>query len=208
MRPVIEAIAIGGSAGALDALSMILPALPPAFPLPIVIVLHIPPGRPSYLPEVLGSMCALRVKEAEDKEPLERGTVYTAPSDYHLLVEKQRVLSLSVDEPVLFSRPAIEVLFDSAADAFGSRMAGVLLAGGSEDGARGLAQIKRAGGLALVQAPSTAAVRTMPQAALDLGVVDHSLAPEALGTFLAKLGEQPISLLESGHGTVQNSDRR
>jgi len=208
MEPAIEAIAIGGSAGALDALSHILPALPPTFPVPIVLVLHIPPSRPSYLPEVLGSMCALRVKEAEDKEPLVAGTVYTAPPDYHLLVEKQRVLSLSVDDPVLFSRPAIEVLFESAADAFGPHLMGVLLAGGSADGARGLARIKRAGGLALVQAPSSAAVRTMPQAAIDLGIVDHALAPDALGTFLAKLGEQPISLSESSHGTVQNSDRR
>jgi two-component system chemotaxis response regulator CheB len=208
MAPRIEAIAIGGSAGALDALSQILPALPATFPVPIVLVVHIPPGRPNYLPEVLGSMCALRVKEAEDKEPLERGTVYTAPSDYHLLVEKQRVLSLSVDEPVLYSRPAIEVLFDSAADAFGEHLAGVLLAGGSEDGARGLAHIKLAGGITLVQAPSTAPVRTMPQAALNLGIVDHALAPDALGTFLAKLGEQPISLAESSHGTVQDSDRR
>jgi two-component system, chemotaxis family, protein-glutamate methylesterase/glutaminase len=192
MEPLIEAIAIGGSAGALDALGRILPALPPTFPVPIVLVLHIPPGKPNYLPEVLGAMCALRVKEAEDKEPLERGILYTAPADYHLLVEKQRVLSLSIDEPVLFSRPAIEVLFDSAADAYGENMAGVLLAGASEDGVRGLAHIKRAGGLTLVQAPDTAAVRMMPQAALDLGVVDHALAPDALGSFLAKLGEQPL----------------
>jgi two-component system chemotaxis response regulator CheB len=194
----IEAITIGGSAGALEALGAILPALPHGFALPIVVVLHIPPNKPSYLPEVLGSMCALPVKEAEDKEPISRGTVYVAPPDYHVLIEKQRCLSLSVDAPVHYSRPAIEVLFESAADAYSGHVAGVLLAGGSADGALGLARIKRAGGLALVQAPHTAAVRTMPQAALDLGDVDHALSPDALGVFLAKLGEQSGETLEVG----------
>lgn len=195
---LIEAIAIGGSAGALDALAAILPALPRAFAAPIALVLHIPSGKPSYLIEVLGSMCALHVKEAEDKEPLEAGTVYVAPPDYHLLVEKHRCLSLSVDAPVLYSRPAIDVLFDTAADAYGPKLAGVLLAGGNQDGAAGLARIKRAGGVTLVQAPDSAVVRTMPQAAIDLGVVDHGLAPGALGIFLAKLGEQTLSRSEVG----------
>lgn len=194
----IEAIAIGGSAGALEALSAILPALPHGFPLPIVVVLHIPPNKPSYLPEVLGSMCALPVKEAEDKEPLAPGVVYVAPPDYHVLIEKQHCLSLSVDAPVHYSRPAIEVLFESAADAYSDRVAGVLLAGGSADGALGLARIKRAGGLALVQAPHTAAVRTMPDAAIQLGEVDHALSPNALGVFLAKLGEQSVASSEVG----------
>lgn len=197
MKP-IEAIAIGGSAGALEALGAILPALPKGFPLPIVVVLHIPPNKPSYLADVLGSMCALPVKEAEDKEPFAPGAVYVAPPDYHVLIEKQRCLSLSVDAPVLFSRPAIDVLFESAADAYGERLVGVLLAGGSADGALGLARIKRAGGIALVQAPHTAAVRTMPEAALNLGDVDHALSPNALGVFLAKLGEQSVASLEVG----------
>lgn len=194
----IEAITIGGSAGALEALGMILPALPQRYRLPIVLVLHIPPSKPSYLAEVLGSMCALPVKEAEDKEPLAPGAVYVAPPDYHLLIEKQRCLSLSVDDPVHYSRPAIDVLFESAADALRGQVAGVLLAGGSEDGARGLAQIKRAGGIALVQAPGTAAVRTMPDAALQLADVDHALSPNALGVYLAKLGEQPVASSEVG----------
>lgn len=198
MQPTIQAIAIGGSAGALEALGAILPALPHGFPMPIMVVLHIPPNKPSYLSEVLGSMCALTVKEAEDKEPLQPGAVYVAPPDYHLLVEKQHCLSLSVDSPVLYSRPAIDVLFDSAADAYGPGLAGVLLAGGSEDGARGLARIKRAGGLALVQAPETAAVRTMPDAALQLANVDHALSPHAIGVFLAKLGGQSVPISEVG----------
>jgi two-component system chemotaxis response regulator CheB len=194
----LDAITIGGSAGALEALAAILPALPGGYPLPIVLVLHIPPSKPSYLADVLGSMCALRVKEAEDKEPLSPGAVYVAPPDYHVLIEKRRCLSLSVDAPVHYSRPAIDVLFESAADAYGERVAGVLLAGGSADGALGLARIKRAGGLALVQAPETAAVRTMPDAALDVCDVDHALSPNALGALLAKLGEKSVASLEVG----------
>jgi two-component system chemotaxis response regulator CheB len=194
----IEAITIGGSAGALEALSEILPALPTGFALPIVVVIHIPPNKQSYLPDVLGSMCALPVKEAEDKEPLSPGTIYVAPPDYHVLIEKRHCLSLSVDAPVHYSRPAIDVLFDSAADAYGERVAGVLLAGGSADGALGLARITRAGGLALVQAPHTATVRTMPEAALGLGNVDHALAPNALGAYLAELGGHSHLSLEVG----------
>jgi two-component system chemotaxis response regulator CheB len=194
----VEAITIGGSAGALEALATILPAIPPGFALPIVLVLHIPPNKPSYLPEVLGSMCALPVKEAEDKEPLSPGAMYVAPPDYHVLIEKRRCLSLSVDAPVHYSRPAIDVLFESAADAYGGRVAGVLLAGASSDGALGLARIRRAGGLALVQAPETAAVRTMPDSALELGEVNHALSPNALGVLLAKLGERSVASLEVG----------
>jgi two-component system chemotaxis response regulator CheB len=197
MSPATEAIVIGGSAGALEALTAILPALPKSYALPLLVVLHIPAHKPSYLTDVLGTHCALRVKEAEDKEDLAPGTVYVAPPDYHLLVEKRRHLSLSADEPVLFSRPAIDVLFESAADAYGPALAGVLLAGGNEDGARGLARIKRAGGTTIVQAPRTAAVRTMPDAALALAPIDHTLTPSELGLFLAKLGEKPLGLTEA-----------
>jgi two-component system chemotaxis response regulator CheB len=197
MSQAIEAIAIGGSAGALDALTAILPMLPAAYAMPCMLVLHIPANKPSYLPEVLGTRCALRVKEAEDKEDLAPGTLYVAPPDYHLLVEKRRCVSLSVDEPVLFSRPSIDVLFESAADAYGPALAGVLLAGGNDDGARGMASIKRAGGITVVQAPRSAAIRTMPDAALALGSIDYTLTPSELGMFLAKLGEKPLGLTEA-----------
>jgi len=190
MTPIIEAIAIGGSAGALDALAAILPALPRGLSVPIVLVLHIPAGQSSHLSEVLGAQCALRVKEAEDKEPLAPGVLYVAPPDYHVLIEKSRCLALSVDEPVLYSRPAIDVLFDSAADAYRQGLIGVLLAGSSEDGAHGLLKIKRAGGLGLVQAPETESARAMPEAAIRLGAVDHVLSPSALGAFLATLNER------------------
>jgi two-component system chemotaxis response regulator CheB len=183
----VKAIVVGGSAGALDALSQILPALPAGFSIPIALVLHVHPGKPSYLAPLLANRCQLTVKEAEDKEPLAPATIYVAPPNYHLLVEPRRCLSLSVDDPVLFSRPAIDVLFESAADAYGAELAGLLLTGGSEDGARGLAEIKRKGGLTIVQAPSTASVPTMPQAALRLAPVDQVLPLREIGPYLAQL---------------------
>jgi two-component system chemotaxis response regulator CheB len=179
---------MGGSAGALDALHRILPALPAGFPIPLALVVHVHPSKPSHLARVLGAHCALTVKEAEDKEPIAPAMLYLAPPNYHLLVERRGCFSLSVDDPVLFSRPAIDVLFESAADAFGPALAGLLLTGGSEDGARGLAEIKRRGGLTVVQDPSTASVPTMPEAALRLATIDHVLPPAEIGLFLAWLG--------------------
>jgi two-component system, chemotaxis family, protein-glutamate methylesterase/glutaminase len=187
MTDGIRAIVVGGSAGALDALSEILPALPTCFPIPIALVLHVHPNKPSYLAAVLRARCALTVKEAEDKEPLAPQTLYVAPPNYHLLVERRGCFSLSVDDAVLFSRPAIDVLFESAADAFGPTVVGVLLTGASADGARGLAEIKRKGGLTIVQAPSTASVPTMPEAALRLAAIDYVLPPAEIGQFLARL---------------------
>jgi two-component system chemotaxis response regulator CheB len=188
----VQAIVAGGSAGAIEALRTILPALPADFPIPIAITLHVHPNKPSHLAQVLGMRCALVVKEAEDKEPLLPCTVYLAPPNYHLLLETQRCFSLSVDDPVLFSRPAIDVLFDSAADAFGPALVGLLLTGGSEDGARGLARIGRAGGVTLVQAPSTAAVPFMPEAALRLSTPDHVLPLDEIGPFLARLDQRRL----------------
>ncbi|HMI91037.1 MAG TPA: chemotaxis protein CheB [Polyangiales bacterium] len=184
----IAAIAMGGSAGAFEALARILPALPAEFPLPIALVLHIPADKPSRVPAVLAAKCALRVKEAEDKEPLAPATLYVAAPGYHLLVERTRCLAFSVDEPVRFSRPSIDVLFESAADAYGPALVGVLLSGASEDGARGLACIKRAGGTAVVQSPESASSTAMPLAGLRSSAVDFTLPPERLGPWLAQLG--------------------
>jgi len=188
MSPLnVQMIVAGGSAGALDALSLMLLALPRDFAVPVAVVLHLHPGKPSYLPQVLATKCALRVKEAEDKEPLSPATVYIAPPNYHLLVERNRCFALSVDDPVLFSRPAIDVLFESAADALGAATLGVLLSGGNDDGARGLDRIARTGGITLVQSPESAAVPTMPEAALRRNSVHRVLSPADLGTFLAQL---------------------
>lgn len=162
----IQAIVIGASAGAVDALLQILPALPKNYVLPLMIVVHLRPDSESTLAELLASRCQIAVKEAEDKEPIRAGTAYLAPPNYHLLVEPDFRLSLSSDEPVLFSRPSIDVLFESAADAYGSELAGIILTGGNSDGARGLQAIEAAGGLVFVQTPSSAGTSAMPQAAL------------------------------------------
>lgn len=183
----VEAIVIGGSAGALEALGALLPALPADLAAPVLLVLHLPARRPSLLGEVLAARTRLRVKEAEDKEPLAPGTLYLACPDYHLLVERDRRLALSVDDPVHFSRPSIDVLFESAADAFGPALVGVLLSGANEDGAAGLARIAARGGRALAQTPETAQVPTMPEAGLRRAAPCAALSPAALGAHLTNL---------------------
>jgi two-component system, chemotaxis family, protein-glutamate methylesterase/glutaminase len=177
-------IAIGASAGALDALLALLPPLPRTFPLPIVVAVHVPPDRESGLPPVLARECRVSVVEAEDKMPLLAGQVAFAPPDYHLLVEAHGALALSTEPPVQYSRPSIDVLFESVADGFGPRAFGILLSGANADGALGLAAIARAGGLSWVQSPWTARVRTMPDAALASG--PHlTLDPDTMGAALA-----------------------
>lgn len=162
----VEAIVIGGSAGALDALAVLLPALPPDAAVPVALVVHVPPTRPSLLAAVLAAKSAIPVQEAEDKEPVAPGRVYVAPPGYHLLIERKRTFALSTDELLYYSRPAIDVLFESAAEAYGEGLAGIVLTGASEDGARGLAAIDRNGGIAVVQAPEAAMARQMPDAAI------------------------------------------
>ena len=146
-----EAIVIGASAGALEALSNLLPALPSDFRLPILVVVHLPADKTSVFAELIRARCRIGVREAEDKEPIEPGVAYFAPPDYHLLVEQDKRLSLSDDEPVLFSRPSIDVLFESAADAYGDGLIGVVLTGANSDGANGLKAVVEAGGVAVVQ---------------------------------------------------------
>ncbi|RYG25240.1 chemotaxis protein CheB [bacterium] len=179
---------VGASAGAVEALSSILPALPPGFRCPVVVVVHMPPDRSSLLVALFAQKCRVEVKEAEDKEPLQAGTVYFAPPDYHLLVEPDKRLSLSADAPVLFSRPSIDVLFESAADAYGERLLGIVLSGANSDGARGLRMVCESGGSALVQEPSTALCPTMPQAALEACSGAAAATPDEIGAFLVSLG--------------------
>lgn len=164
--PAIEAIAIGASAGGVEALGVLLQGLPQPFAPAVLAVLHLPPDKPSLLPEVLQARCRLPVREALDKEPVRPGCVYLAPPDYHLLVEKEKTLALSRDAPVFFSRPSIDVLFESAAEAFGPLLLGIVLTGANSDGARGLRAIRGAGGHAWVQAPQDALAAAMPAAAI------------------------------------------
>ena len=160
------AVVIGASAGAVEALSALLPSLPAQYPLPIIIVVHIPPDKKSALVDLFRIRCAMQVREAEDKEPISAATIYFAPPDYHLLIEMDKALSLSSDEPVLFSRPSIDVLFESAADAFGAGLAAIVLSGANQDGAKGLRAAVEAGGTAIIQDPDEAFASAMPMAAM------------------------------------------
>jgi two-component system chemotaxis response regulator CheB len=165
-RRPIEAVVVGGSAGSVSALGRLLPGLPATFP-PVLVVVHVPPSAPSLWVEIFAARCAMRVREAEAYEAIERGSIYFAPADYHLLVEPDRRCALSVEPPVNFSRPAIDVLFESAADVYGAGLVGVVLTGASRDGAEGLRAVHAAGGVTLIEDPVTAEVETMPRAALD-----------------------------------------
>jgi len=187
----IGAVVIGTSAGGVEALSVLLPALPATFRSPVFIVLHLPRERPSLLVDIFRPRCARPVREAEDKEPVEDGTVYFAAPDYHLLIEEGPRLALSVDEPVHFSRPSIDVLFESAADLFGPRLLGIILTGGSEDGARGLEAVHRAGGVTVVQQPDTAQVPLMTQSAIKRSPVDLVLPLEEIAALLRTLDSDP-----------------
>lgn len=159
-------VVIGASAGAVQALLALLEALPLTGRFAVLVAVHVPPDRSNFLVPLLAARCALRVKEAEDKEPIEAGVVYFAPSDYHLLVEQDGHLALSSDEPVNYARPALDVLFESAADAGAPGLTGIILTGANDDGAAGLAAVARAGGEVIVETPDTAYARTMPEAAL------------------------------------------
>ena len=183
----IAGVVIGTSAGGIDALSEILPALPAGLHAPVFVVIHLPRERRSLLPELFSARCQVPVVEADDKEPIEAGTVYFAPPDYHLLIDEGPSLALSADEPVHFSRPAIDVLFESAADRYGVGLLGVILTGANEDGAAGLAAVQRAGGLTVVQEPSTAQAPLMTQSALKLVTADMILPLSEIATLLASL---------------------
>jgi two-component system, chemotaxis family, protein-glutamate methylesterase/glutaminase len=183
-----EAVVIGASAGALDALSTILPALPAAYALPVMVVVHLPPDKHSILVDLLQTKCAIRIREAGDKEPILAGNVYLAPPDYHLLVETGRTLALSSGEPVLYSRPSIDVLFETAADAYGAGLIGIVLTGANKDGAKGLKAIGTAGGTAIVQDPLSASASAMPQAAIDAWPDARVLSLEQITVYLRETG--------------------
>jgi two-component system chemotaxis response regulator CheB len=181
---VYEIICVGASWGGLDAVGRLLADLRAGIDLPVVVAQH---RHASSTPGGLADLLRLRVKrpvvDAEDKMAIERGKVYIAPPDYHLLVERGS-FALSVDERVQFARPSIDVLFESAAYAYGPGVIGIILTGANEDGAAGLATIKRRGGVALVQDPAGAVRRTMPEAAIAATVADAVLPLEEIGAFL------------------------
>ncbi|MCU9947277.1 chemotaxis protein CheB [Pseudomonas solani] len=182
-----DAVVVGASAGGVEALLTVFSGLPADYALPLVCVLHLPESRDSLLADLFARRLALRVKEAEDKESLRPGTLYFAAPGYHLSIERDRSLSFSREEPLHYSRPSIDVLFESAADCFQERLVGVLLTGANQDGAAGLAAIKQGGGLTVVQDPLEAQVPTMPEAALASHVPDHILPLRGIRALLAQL---------------------
>ena len=183
-----ELVVIGASVGGLEAVGRVLAGLPEGFALPIAVAQHrAPSSADGDLPSMWQRETALRVCEPEDKTPIAPGTVYVAPADYHLMVETRGQFALSTDAPVLWARPSIDVLFQTAADAYGEGVIGVILTGASHDGSAGLSAIRRRGGCALVQKPSTAECDVMPSAALAATNVNHVLELGEVGRILAAL---------------------
>lgn len=183
------AVVIGASAGAVQALSEVLPRLPADFPAPILIVVHVP-AAPSGLTALFAAKCAMTVIEPDDKESILPGHIYFAPPGYHLLVEQDFSVALSADEPVLFSRPSIDVLFESAAESFAERLLCIVLTGANEDGARGAALIEKASGTVLVEDPVTAYAATMPSAALARCSAARALSLDAITDYLLSVEAQ------------------
>ncbi|ALM86338.1 chemotaxis protein CheB [Bordetella sp. N] len=191
----VELVTIGASAGGVEVLSTLLTALPADFPAAVAIVLHIPPDRDSLLPALFAPRCALPVKEVEDKAPIEAGTVYFAAPDYHMLVEPDGSFALSQDEAVNYSRPSIDLLFESAAVAYRERLLAIVLTGGSADGASGLKTVREMGGRAWVQDPASADAPAMPGFAIERAGADLVTGPAALARSLAALAHTipPVS---------------
>jgi two-component system, chemotaxis family, protein-glutamate methylesterase/glutaminase len=181
-----ELLLIGGSAGSLEAILEFLPGLPRSAELAIVMVLHRKSGE-SLLTEVLSGKTSWQVKEAEEKERIEPGTIYVAASDYHLLIEQDKTFSLDYSEKVNYSRPSIDVTFDTAAEVYGASVIALLLSGANQDGTEGLQRIKEAGGYVMVQCPDEAVVRYMPQHALEQVAVDKVISIDKLPALLQQL---------------------
>jgi two-component system chemotaxis response regulator CheB len=180
---LFEAVVIGSSAGGIHALSSVLAALPSEFPLPIIIVQHLHPHSDSYLAHILGTKCDLKVKQADEKETI-TNAVYIAPPNYHLLIEEDRSLSLSIDKHVNFARPSVDVLFESAIYAYQDKLIAIILTGANNDGCQGVKNIKENGGYVIVQEPTTAEADAMPKAAIAATKVDKILPLEQIGPYL------------------------
>jgi two-component system chemotaxis response regulator CheB len=187
-------VAIGTSWGGLLAMSRLLSELPAEFPIPIVIVQHRSKDSDRLLSQLLQDSTPLTVCEVEDKDLLEPGKVHVAPADYHVMIERG-YLSLTVEEPVRYSRPSIDVMFTSAGDTYGKEAIGVVLTGANEDGARGLAHIVRRGGKALIQSPKTAEIPIMPEAAVRAVPTAEVLPLGQIGKRLVELSQETASRL-------------
>lgn len=187
VNPYCELMVIGGSAGSLEVIITALPQLRTGLPFAILIVLHRGSDPDPVLPSLLAAKTNIPVKEVEEKEPVRAGTIYIAPADYHLLIEKDLTFSLDYSEKVNFSRPSIDVTFEVAAEVYGNKLTCLLLSGGNTDGTGGLATVIKAGGLAVVQNPLSASVPMMPQHALSSLPINCVLNTEEVATFINNL---------------------
>ena len=194
----VEIIALLASAGGLKAISVVLAALPRDFPVPIVIVQHLSPRQPSLMAEILSRRTALRVTQAQEGEALRPAHVYLAPPDHHLLVTRQRTISLTLTEKVHHVRPSGDVLFESVAACYGAGAVAVILTGGDGDGATGLLAVKDAGGLTIAQDEASSESFSMPRTAIETGGVGHILALEDIAPML-------LSLVASGYAVPLTS---
>ncbi len=195
---LLRAVVIGVSAGGIEALTRILPLLPDDFAAPILVVQHMGPDSDSFLAKHFDSLCRVRVKEAEDLEEVVDGVVYIAPPDYHLMIEDDETIVLSVDEKVNYARPSIDVLFESAADVYGSEFVGIVLTGANNDGSQGVKTIKERGGLVIVQDPASAYMKAMPESAILATDIDYVLPLEDIGSLLLQLFDEKNDLKNTG----------
>lgn len=185
--PGYKAVVIGASAGGLSALTRVLEKLPANFALPIMVVQHRSKDERGLLEEVLQEKCNIRVTQANEKEEIGGNSVYIAPPDYHLLVESDMTFSLTTDDKVNFSRPSIDVLFETAAEVYRRTLIGIVLTGANSDGRRGIEAIRRCGGLTIAQDPAEAEFPAMPQASISSGAVTRVLSLNDIRAFLLTL---------------------
>ena len=190
-----NAIVIGTSAGGIEALKTILKKISKPLPLPIIIVQHLSPRHESYLPAILSHESGHHVKEVDEKEKLVKGWVYVAPPNYHVIIEKDGTLSLTVEKRVSYARPSIDLLFESAADAYREKLIGVILTGANHDGASGMKCIKDYGGHTVVQEPKGAYAAQMPSSALGKITPDAILDLESIGTYIDRLINTEVGTL-------------
>lgn len=181
-----RAIVIGLSSGGMDALNYLFSALPRTFATPVIIVQHIGPRSSSEWVQWFSEKYSLPISEAGEKEPVLPKHIYVAPPNYHLLIETDKTFSLTIDERVNFARPSIDVLFESAADAYGKHLTGIVLTGANSDGALGLHYIHKQGGCTIIQDPATAAAPAMPASVLRIFQPDYILPLEEIAALLIK----------------------
>ncbi len=184
-----KAIVIGSSAGGLQALKTIFSAFDEDFSIPVIVVQHISPHSDNYITTYLNRICKIKVKEANEKEPIENGVIYFSPPNFHLLVEENHTLSLSTEERVNFARPSIDVLFETAVYAYGKDLAGIILTGANNDGSLGMKLIKKHQGITIVQDPKTAEVETMPSSVINAVKVDYILSLDEIAKLLIKMNK-------------------